>query len=106
MMRLMMSLMMRLSRKAGISCAQVHDLVQSFLDGELEHGPERDRLVAHLDMCRPCGIEAEIYERIKATLAAEPPADGLERLMQFAAAVPELAGLADPPDTVEGAEES
>ena len=66
----MMRLMMRLRRKAGISCARVQDLVQSYIDGELEDGPERERLVAHLEMCRLCGVEAETYERIKDALGA------------------------------------
>jgi anti-sigma factor RsiW len=95
----MMRLMMRLRRKAGISCAHVQDLVQSYLDGELAAGPERDRLVAHLALCRPCGIEAETYERIKASLAADPSPASIGRLTQFAALIPDL------PDSVEGAED-
>lgn len=95
----MMRLMMRLRRKAGISCARVQDLVQSYLDGELEDGPERERLVAHLEMCRLCGVEAETYERIKASLAADPPPESLDRLTQFAASIPDL------PDTAGGVQE-
>jgi hypothetical protein len=92
-------LLMRLSRKAGMSCAQVMDLVQSYLDGELPDGPERDRLIAHLEMCRPCGLEAETYERIKASLAGSVPAAAVARLEQFASTVPELAARApDDPD--------
>jgi len=94
-----MRLMMRLRRKAGISCARVQDLVQSYLDGELEDGPERERLVAHLEMCRLCGVEAETYERIKASLAADPPPESLDRLTQFAASIPDL------PDTAGGVQE-
>jgi hypothetical protein len=85
----MMRLMMRLRRKAGISCARVQDLVQSYLDGELETGPERDRLIAHLDLCRPCGVEADTYERIKESLGAPAPADAVERLKRFAATIPD-----------------
>ncbi len=95
----MMRLMMRLRRKAGISCARVQDLVQSYIDGELEDGPERERLVAHLEMCRLCGVEAETYERIKASLAADPPPESLDRLTQFAASIPDL------PDTAGGVQE-
>lgn len=82
----MMRLIMRLRRKEGISCARVQDLVQSFLDGELE-GPERDRLAAHLDRCRSCGVEAATYERIKAALAPAPPAETVERLQRFASSL-------------------
>lgn len=96
----MMRLVMRLRRKAGISCARVQDLVQAYLDGELETGPERERLIAHLEMCRLCGVEAETYERIKASLATDPPPESVGRLTQFAASIPDL------PDTVEGTEES
>ena len=82
----MMRLMQHLRRKAGISCARVQDLVQTYLDGELV-GPERERLVAHLDRCRPCGVEAATYERIKASLATPAPADAIERLQRFATSI-------------------
>ncbi|MGI8757178.1 MAG: zf-HC2 domain-containing protein [Acidimicrobiales bacterium] len=82
----MMRLMMRLRRKAGISCARVQDLVQAYLDGELE-GRDRDRLAAHLDRCRPCGVEAATYERITASLAAPVPLEVVERLSRFAASI-------------------
>lgn len=96
----MMRLMMRLRRKDGISCARVQELVQTYLDGELEEGPERDRLIAHLDRCRPCGIEAATYERIKASLSAAQPADTLDRLTEFAASVPEGTTMADEDDGI------
>lgn len=82
----MMRLLMRLRRKEGISCARVQDLVQSYLDGELE-GPERDRLAAHLHRCRACGVEAATYERIKTALAPAPPVESVERLQCFASSI-------------------
>lgn len=82
----MMRMIMRLRRKAGISCARVQDLVQTYLDGELE-GPDRERLAAHLDRCRPCGVEAATYERIKTSLAAPAPVETVERLERFAASI-------------------
>jgi anti-sigma factor RsiW len=90
----MMQLMMR------FSCARVQDLVQSYLDGELEEGPERAQLVAHLEMCRLCGVEVETYERIKASLTTPPPPGSVDRLRKFAASIPDL------PDTAEGTKES
>lgn len=63
-----------------ISCARAQDLVQSHLDGELDDGPERTRLLAHFEMCRRCGVEAEIYERIRAALGADPPPESVDRL--------------------------
>ncbi len=66
--------------------ARVQGLVQAHLDGELE-GPDRDRLAAHLDRCRPCGVEAATYERIKASLAAPVAPEVVERLSRFAASI-------------------
>ena len=91
----MMRWMMRLRRKAGISCAAVQDLVQSYLDGELADGPERDRLIAHLELCRSCGVEAETYERIKASLASDPPPESVDRLARFAASIPGRSEVVD-----------
>lgn len=88
----MMRLMMRLRRKERISCARVQDLVQAHLDGELE-GPDRARLIAHLDRCRPCGIEAATYDRIKASLAGPALPESVERLSRFAASISD-----DPPE--------
>lgn len=79
---------MRLRRKEGITCAEVHELVQAHLDGELPDGPRRDLLVAHLHRCRPCGVEAETYQRIKDALGAPAPAAAVARLEAFAAAIP------------------
>lgn len=86
---MMMRLMLRMRRKAGVSCAHVQDLVQSYLDGELPEGPDRDRLVAHLDRCRMCGVEAATYERIKASLAGEAPSGTVGRLTAFAQTIAE-----------------
>jgi len=44
------------------------------------------RIEAHLDDCRRCGMEAETYERIKSTLAAQRPdipAESVDRLVEF-----------------------
>jgi anti-sigma factor RsiW len=78
---------MRFARRAGISCARVHELVQSYLDGELDDGPERDRLIAHLDLCEHCGVEAEVLARIKASLKTPVPPDAVERLTRFASSL-------------------
>ena len=80
----MMHTIMRMRRRAGISCAHVQDLVQAYLDGELAE-PGRTQLAAHLELCRPCGVDAETYDRIKTSLAAPAPAETVERLEHFAA---------------------
>lgn len=83
----MMTLLMHLRRESGISCARVQKLVQSYLDGELT-GPDVAKLANHLHQCRRCGVEAATYERIKAALAAPPPADSVARLQAYAASIP------------------
>ncbi len=70
---------------APMDCQEVAALLQHFLDGHLD-AQRADRVAAHLEDCRRCGLEAETYERIKVTLAAhrrEVPADSIERLREF-----------------------
>jgi anti-sigma factor RsiW len=69
----------------GMSCHQVGEVLQEYLDGHID--AERAlRIEAHLDECLRCGMEAETYERIKSTLAAQRPqvpAESVERLREF-----------------------
>lgn len=68
-----------------MSCDEVGELLQQYLDGAID-GPQSARLVAHLDECRRCGLEAETYETIKTSLAATRttvPDDALDRLRDF-----------------------
>ena len=70
----------------GMSCRQVGELLQQYLDGELADAERAARIHEHLEECRRCGMEADTYERIKATIAAERPdlpADSIERLREF-----------------------
>lgn len=72
-----------------MSCAQVGEILQHYLDGELDDERAR-RLAHHLEDCRRCGLEAETYERIKASLVgrrAPVPADSLARLREFGARI-------------------
>jgi len=84
------ALMMRLmGRKppGGIDCHAVGELLQQYLDGHVD-GDQAQRIAAHLEDCRRCGMEAETYERIKTSLADrrhEVPAESIERLRDFAA---------------------
>ena len=81
-----------------MSCPEVGKLLQSYLDGELD--PERTRRIAeHLEDCRRCGLEAETYERIIASISAsrgEVPAEQVDRLRAFGE---RLAEGEQPPDT-------
>ena len=69
----------------GMDCHQVGELLQHYLDGRIDADRAR-RIEAHLEECRRCGMEAETYERIKATLAAhrpEVPDESVDRLRAF-----------------------
>ncbi len=69
----------------GMDCHQVGELLQHYLDGDIDADRAR-RIEAHLDECRRCGMEADTYERIKATLAAhrpDVPAESIDRLRAF-----------------------
>lgn len=82
-----MSIFTRIRRRRlamRMSCAQVGEVLQQYLDGELD--PASTPLVeAHLELCRRCGLEASIYSDVKAALAhqGELPQDALERLREF-----------------------
>ena len=63
-----------------MSCHEVGEVLQSYLDNELDDDAAR-KVSAHLDDCLRCGLEAETYEALKASLQRGP------------------AGLADEPVT-------
>lgn len=68
-----------------MTCHEVGELLQRYLDDHLDDERAR-RIEEHLEDCRRCGLEAETYERIKATLAAhrpEVPAESVARLREF-----------------------
>ncbi len=82
-----MRLLGRPSPPGGLDCHQVGELLQQYLDGCIDAERAR-RIEAHLEDCRRCGMEAETYARIKASLAAhrpDVPADSVARLREFAA---------------------
>lgn len=75
----------RNSADSPMSCHQVGELLQHYLDGELD-ASRSQRLADHLEDCRRCGLEAETYERIKQSLAEQRPEvapDSLARLREF-----------------------
>lgn len=59
--------------RSGPSCAEVMEVLQSYLDGEVDTDTARD-VAGHLETCPDCEVESETYRRIKSTLAsrAEP----------------------------------
>ncbi|MDX2379765.1 MAG: anti-sigma factor [Acidimicrobiia bacterium] len=69
----------------GISCHQVGEILQQYLDGHID-AERASRIEEHLEACRRCGMEAETYEQIKVTLAnqrSDVPAESVDRLREF-----------------------
>ncbi len=67
------------------SCQDVARMLQSFLDREVDEG-SAERVAAHLEMCRHCGLEADVYREIKASLSRSTPTVSeltLRRLRHF-----------------------
>lgn len=67
------------------SCMQVGRALQSYLDGEVE-GITAERISHHLELCRRCGMRADTYRQIKASLARrQTPVDpnAVARLRAF-----------------------
>lgn len=72
-----------------MTCGEVGEWLQHYLDGELDDR-RSERLAAHLEDCRRCGLEVDTYQRIKDSLAAHQPsvpADSLARLREFGARI-------------------
>lgn len=81
-----MSLLRRSRPDRPLSCREVGKILQSYLDRHTDEATAT-RVAEHLEHCRRCGLEAEVYEDIKASLGrqAEPiPADVLARLREVA----------------------
>ena len=75
----------RPSGKRPMTCNEVGQWLQHYLDGQLDDRRSQ-RLSAHLEDCRRCGLEADTYRRIKHSLADHQTvvsADSLARLREF-----------------------
>ena len=73
-------------RGEQLSCRDVANVLQGYLDGELDELLAR-RVTRHLEMCVRCGMRAETYVEIKRALrhsTGSPPQDALHRLRAFA----------------------
>lgn len=80
-----MNLLNRLFRR-GMSCSQVEEVMQQYLDNELEPS-EVPKVLAHLEACKDCGLEAELYTRIQNSLhehQAAPSADSMDKIRALA----------------------
>ena len=68
-----------------VECLRTMHVLQRYLDGAVDDASAQ-RVAAHLEHCRRCGLEAEVYGEIKASLARrERPVDpdAVERLRRF-----------------------
>lgn len=74
----------RANRRSRMSCAEVAEVLQAYLDGEL--GADTVPLVEdHLESCRRCGLDASVYADVKHALAnrVAPRPESVERLRAF-----------------------
>lgn len=55
-----------------LTCREVGKLLQRYLDGHTD-GHTTARVAEHLEDCRRCGLEANIYREIKTSLARQAP---------------------------------
>lgn len=79
------------------SCMQVGRQLQSYLDGHVDDLAAA-RVARHLELCRRCGMKAELYRQIKDSLARRGTAvdpDAVARLRAFGE---ELIERGDPGD--------
>lgn len=78
-----------LDRLRNPECHRVRQVLQSYLDGELD-ASDTAMVAAHLEHCERCGIEESLYVEVKESLGRlhQPPdPDAMDRLRRFAAEV-------------------
>jgi len=84
-------------RHQPMGCTEVGRLLQHYLDGDLDER-RTTRLAAHLEDCRRCGMEADTYTQIKASLSRrgreDLPTDAVARLRAFGESLKQTS----PPD--------
>lgn len=66
-------------------CARVAEMLQSYLDGELD-ADSAGMVMLHLEECRHCGLEAATYRKLKRSLRRQGRVDDddLVELRRFA----------------------
>lgn len=73
-------------RTSRVRCLRTMQLIQQYLDGTLDDRPAL-RVADHLDACRRCGLEAEVFSQIKAALSrydGDVDPGAMARLRDFA----------------------
>lgn len=58
-------------RDKGLSCDQVMEVLQSYLDGETDADTAK-KVASHLPDCQDCDLESKVYKRIKMSLNERP----------------------------------
>lgn len=59
--------------RRGMSCADALEVLQSYLDGEIDTETAR-KVAAHLERCDRCDAESQVFAQIKESLAKRRPA--------------------------------
>lgn len=90
-----MNLLNRLFRR-GMSCQQVDEVMQQYLDRELD-ASEVPKVLEHLEACKDCGLEAELYTRIQNSLHEHQVAPSADSMSKIRALAQELA-VSGPPE--------
>ena len=91
-----MSFLNRLFRRnSGLTCHQVAAVLQEYLDKELD-AAEVPRVLEHLEQCKDCGLEADLYERIKGSLHEHQQAPDTDSMSRIRAMAEELAANGPP----------
>jgi len=70
----------------ALTCREAAKVLQAYLDGELDDVGAR-RVSAHLEVCRKCGLDLQVYTAIKAALGRRTVGDddlAVRRLRSFA----------------------
>lgn len=76
----------RLRRQKGYSCHEVLEVLQSYIDGEVDEATAQ-KVAKHLDMCTGCTHEADVFRKIEAAVFAKAePIDPaiIDSLTQYA----------------------
>ena len=68
-----------------MTCRRVGETLQAYLDGEVDD-LSAQRIAHHLEDCRRCGMELDVYTEIKASLqraGGDVDGEALDRLRSF-----------------------
>ncbi len=79
-------IMRLLRRNKGYSCHQVLEVMQAYIDGEVDEQVALN-VVEHLEMCSQCAHEVDLFKRIQASVrerADEIDPRIIERLTAYA----------------------